>query len=59
MTFPDAISIQEEGPVLVQIGARHAFNLDGGCSSFLDFYRSVMEENCRPLPAVILARPRK
>ncbi len=56
VTFTDAISIREEGPVLVQLGVRHAFNLDGGCSTFLYFDGSVMEDNCRDLPAIIIAR---
>jgi hypothetical protein len=59
VTFQDAISIREEGPVMVALGARHAFNLDGGCSAFLYFDGKIQEENCRQLPAVIIARPKK
>lgn len=58
VTFTDAISIREEGPVMVALGARQAFNLDGGCSTFLYYDGQVREENCRQLPAIIIAKPK-
>lgn len=58
VAFTDAISIKEEGPVMVALGARHAFNLDGGCSTFLYFDGQKKEENCRQLPAIIITRPK-
>lgn len=59
VTFTDEITVQEEGPILVQLGVKNAFNLDGGCSSYLYFDGASKEEVCRELPVVIIAKPRK
>lgn len=59
VTFSDAINIQEEGPVLVQLGVKNAFNLDGGESTYLYFDGTTKENSSRPLPCMIIAKPRK
>ncbi len=59
VTFVDNISIQEEGKVLLALGVKYAFNLDGGCSTFLYYDGTVKEVPCRELPCIIIAKPRK
>jgi len=59
VTFKTAIKAQEEGPILLKLGVKNAFNLDGGCSTFLYFDGKTINDNCRPLPSVIIARPKQ
>lgn len=59
VVFTDEIKIQEESAVLIQLGVKNAFNLDGGCSSFLWFDGQLKSEVCRNLPMVVVAKPRK
>ena len=56
VSFPQGMSVQEEGPLLVQLGVKEAFNLDGACSQFFYFDGKVEVKNCRPLPAIIIGR---
>jgi len=57
VTFLDSIHIKEMGPVLVKIGVNYAFNLDGGCSTYLWYDDKEYVQNCRDLPCVIYAKP--
>jgi len=59
VNFLDSIKIEEMGAVLVKIGVNYAFNLDGGCSTYLYFDGQERIKNCRPLPGVIYVKPRE
>ncbi len=59
VNFLNGIKVQEMGKVLVKLGVNYAFNLDGGCSTYLWYDDAERIENCRNLPGVIYVKPRE
>lgn len=57
VNFLDSIKVSEMGKVLVEIGVNYAFNLDGGCSTYLWYDGKERISNCRDLPGVVYVKP--
>jgi exopolysaccharide biosynthesis protein len=59
VNFLDSVKVQEMGKVLVEIGVNYAFNLDGGCSTYLWYDGQERISNCRDLPGILYVKPKE